>query len=118
MRTEKLRLVMAAGFGAAAVWAIAKGSWIAPALIALAVAQVLILRVRLQAQRALASDASLVGYLGLTYLGCAYGLAVFVATPRDWRFWLVFGMEVVILGPVVLLFARHVLPARTHDEPR
>jgi hypothetical protein len=109
---------MAVGFGAIAVWTTAKGSWIAPAFIALAVAQFLLLRVRLQAHRADASGASVVGYLGLTYLGCAYGLAAFVATPRDWRFWLVFGIEVAILGPVVLMFARHVLPPRSHVEPR
>jgi hypothetical protein len=109
---------MAVGFGAVAVWTTAKGSWIAPAFIALAVAEFLLLRVRLQAHRADASGASVVGYLGLTYLGCGYVLAAFVATPRDWRFWLVFGIEVAILGPVVLMFARHVLPPRSHDEPR
>lgn len=118
MRTEKFRVAMAVGFGAVAVWTTAKGSWIAPAFIALAVAQVLLLRVRLHAHRADGPGPSVVGYLGLTYLGCAYGLAAFVATPSDWRFWLVFGIEVAIFGPVVLMFARHVLPPRSHDAPR
>jgi hypothetical protein len=100
---------------AISIRATVRGSWIAPTAIVLAVSQVLRLRFRLQAQR---TDASRVGYLGLVYLGTAYFLAVIVATPQDWRFWLVFGIEVSIVGPVVLLFARHVLPARIRDERR
>ena len=77
--------------------------WVAPGFAALAVAQALwlVFWVRIPLGRNPAGP--ILGFLGLSYLGLAYLVAVLVGTPETARFWLVFSSALAILSPVVLL---------------
>lgn len=90
-------------FALLAVWSAATSSWVAPGFMAIALAQVLML---LLAAGKVPEDRVmdvLVGRLALWFLGLAYIAAALVGPPDTRGFWLVFGVVVTVVGPIVVL---------------
>src|SRR2546421_9036388 len=89
-----------------AVWAAVTHPWFAPGFAALAGARIVLLLwfPRVRAGHHVFGPG--VAFIGLSYVGLAYLVAVQLGTPLTARFWLIFFVGVAILGPVVILAAR------------
>jgi len=102
----KQRYFIVLVFAALTVWAAVTHPWIAPGLAALAAGQTLLAAVWLRAGSGRASPALLLGFIALSYVGLAYLVAALIGTPATAHFWIVFGVGLAILAPVVLLAQR------------
>ena len=102
----KQRYFIVAVFATLTVWAAVTHQWIAPGLAALAAGQTLLAAVWLRAGSGRASPALLLGFIALSYVGLAYLVAALIGTPATAHFWIVFGVGLAILAPVVLLAQR------------
>jgi hypothetical protein len=101
----KRRYLIVVVFAALTVWTAVTHPWIAPGFAALAAGQTVLAAIWLRAGSGRAS-ALLLGFLALSYVGLAYLLAVLIGTPATAHFWIVFGVGLAILAPVVLLAQR------------
>jgi hypothetical protein len=102
----KRRYLIVVVLAALTVWAAVTHPWIAPGFAALAAGQTVLAAIWLRAGSGRASQALLLGFLALSCLGLAYLLAVQIGTPATAHFWIVFGVGLAILAPVVLLAQR------------
>ena len=104
----KPRYVNLALLGGLAVSTVVTDPWLSPGLAGLAVGQALLVVFWLRAASGRASPGLMLGFLGLSYSGLAYLVAVLVGTPQTTGFWLTFLAALTIASPIVLL-ARQLL---------
>ena len=99
----KLGLFNVAVFAGLTLWTAVARPWVGPGFAALAGARALSLVFWMRLPLGRDPTGPILGFLGLSYLGLAYLVAVLVGTPETARFWLVFSSALAILSPVVLL---------------
>jgi hypothetical protein len=100
------RFFSVALLGALTAWAAVGGSWAAPGLAGIAAGQALLAAFWLRAQSGRPWPRALLGSSALTYSGLAYLVALLAGTPETTKFWLVFGVSLAIVAPVVVLLQR------------
>ncbi len=86
-----------------AAWAAVTRPSAAPGLAALATGQAFLVGFWLRARSGRLVPAAVLAFLALSYFGLAYSLALVIGTPGSGRFWIVLGVGLAILAPVVVL---------------
>ena len=105
-----LRYVNLALLGGLAVSTVVTDPWLSPGFVALAVGQALLVAFWRRAGSGRASPGPMLGFLGLSYAGLAYLVAVLVGTPQTTGFWLIFIAALTITSPVVVLARKLLRP--------
>jgi hypothetical protein len=77
--------------------------WAVPGLAALLMGQVFLTAFWLRTRAGRPLPNAVLGFLALSYFGLAYLLALVIGTPGSGRFWIVLGVGLAILAPVVVL---------------
>jgi len=101
-KRQYLHLVNFVLFGAVTLWTVVTDRRLAPGFAALAVGQGLLALLVLR-RPAVPSARVVLAFLGASYFGLAYFVAVVVGARNTTQFWVIFVVTAAIFAPVLLL---------------